>query len=415
LHVRIKPKNRDFIVNPSAANWIPKYVSLLQAQNFEVNLPGDEAFYDNLLESGFIYGVSIRPLPSHPVSSLKLTREELTKINLFHALLHTHLDHAKKIDYNGAINHMLGYYNQLDKGKQGLLRWLNLSNGNSQRLEKVLSARIQESSSFLGREITGVLAYALIYVDVIAYGQALETGKDPSQFAGEIERMVITCCYLALSSKRKKNKYDRLLIELFESSAEYLELKIGKKPIALDDLKIPGSVKESSRRYLLDLSCIAVWDDHAMDEDEYGFLLELATTLNLTKQQLENSLEKLAFFMSSNQTSIKLFETANPVKHFYNQSTATVKLLILRNRKRLQQELNESGDLLRLLSQSTRRELSPEEKTQVRQQLLDICKTIPSLTIFLLPGGTVLLPILAKFIPRLLPSSFQENRLDNNN
>ena len=74
-------------------------------------------------------------------------------------------------------------------------------------------------------------------------------------------------------------------------------------------------------------------------------------------------------------------------------------------------ELEESGELMVLLGQSTVRDLSAEEKAKVREQLLDICKSIPSLTIFLLPGGSVLLPLLVKFIPKLLPSSFQDNRI----
>ena len=75
-------------------------------------------------------------------------------------------------------------------------------------------------------------------------------------------------------------------------------------------------------------------------------------------------------------------------------------------------ELMESGELVKLLSQSTLRELSPEEKHKVKDQLLDICKSIPSLTIFMLPGGSLLLPILVKLIPKLLPSAFHENRVD---
>ena len=51
-------------------------------------------------------------------------------------------------------------------------------------------------------------------------------------------------------------------------------------------------------------------------------------------------------------------------------------------------------------------------KKKVKKQLLDVCKTIPSLTIFLLPGGGLLLPILIKFIPQLLPSAFNENLED---
>ena len=67
---------------------------------------------------------------------------------------------------------------------------------------------------------------------------------------------------------------------------------------------------------------------------------------------------------------------------------------------------------MKLLSQSTYRELTKDEKIKVREQLLDICKTIPSLTIFLIPGGSLLLPILIKYIPSLLPSAFNENKID---
>jgi len=399
-------------VNPSAANWIPKYISILRSGHFIKNLSDQEELYESLLKAGFLYGVSLRAIPDRPVSPLRLTREELTKVNLFHALLHTHFRRGGKTDYHQAVDHILKFYEQLDRGKQGFLRWLTLSNGKNQRLEKVLAARLQESSSLLHRDVTGLLAYALIYVDVLAYEKAHLPGFDLAGYTTEIERTVIACCYLGLLSKKKKNKYDRLLIELFETSTEYLMRDNKKKPASLSDLKDLKGLGVNVKRYLLDLSCIAVWDDHTMDQEEFGYLLELNASLGFEKERLEYSLEQLSSFMSSNDSSVKLFELANPVKHFYRQSTAAVKLLILRNRKRLQQELNESSDLLKLLSQSTRRELSPEEKSQVRDQLLDICKTIPSLTIFLLPGGTVLLPILVKFIPKLLPSSFHENRLE---
>jgi hypothetical protein len=65
-----------------------------------------------------------------------------------------------------------------------------------------------------------------------------------------------------------------------------------------------------------------------------------------------------------------------------------------------------------LLAKSTRRDLEEKEKKKVKKQLLDICKSIPSLTMFLLPGGSLLLPILIKFISKLLPSAFNENLED---
>jgi hypothetical protein len=89
-----------------------------------------------------------------------------------------------------------------------------------------------------------------------------------------------------------------------------------------------------------------------------------------------------------------------------------VNKLIMRNSKRLQKELSESKELMLLISKSTVKDLSAEEKVKMQKQLLDIFKSIPSLAIFLLPGGAVLLPIFIKLIPKLLPSTFDDNRIE---
>jgi hypothetical protein len=90
-----------------------------------------------------------------------------------------------------------------------------------------------------------------------------------------------------------------------------------------------------------------------------------------------------------------------------------VSTLILRNKKRLLTEIVGSKDLVMLLGKSTYKDLSKEERRKVKIQLLDICKGVPSLAIFLLPGGSILLPLLIHYIPELLPSAFDENRIEN--
>ena len=82
--------------------------------------------------------------------------------------------------------------------------------------------------------------------------------------------------------------------------------------------------------------------------------------------------------------------------------------LLEKNKKRLLQELQESKELVLLLKASTTRKLNEEEKIKVKEQLLDICKSIPAFAIFMLPGGALLLPLLIKLIPNLLPSAFRE-------
>ncbi len=81
--------------------------------------------------------------------------------------------------------------------------------------------------------------------------------------------------------------------------------------------------------------------------------------------------------------------------------------LLEKNKNSLIQELKESKELVFLIKESTTRTLTEEEKAKVKEQLLDICKSIPALTVFMLPGGALLLPLLIKMIPNLLPSAFR--------
>lgn len=82
--------------------------------------------------------------------------------------------------------------------------------------------------------------------------------------------------------------------------------------------------------------------------------------------------------------------------------------LLEKNKNSFLKEVQESKELVMLLRASTTRNLTDEEKGKVKEQLLDICKSIPAFAIFMLPGGALLLPLLIKLIPNLLPSAFRD-------
>jgi|TARA_B110000908_G_scaffold12496_1_gene14529 hypothetical protein len=86
-----------------------------------------------------------------------------------------------------------------------------------------------------------------------------------------------------------------------------------------------------------------------------------------------------------------------------------VKGLLNKNKARFLKELAESREVVYLLQKSRKTTLTEVEKTKVKEQLLDICKAIPSFAIFMLPGGALLLPLLIKLIPDILPSAFRED------
>ncbi len=86
-----------------------------------------------------------------------------------------------------------------------------------------------------------------------------------------------------------------------------------------------------------------------------------------------------------------------------------IKELLQRNKLRLHQELVQSKEAVFLIRKSTHSKLTEEERVKIKILLLDICKSIPALAVFLLPGGALLLPLLIKLIPDILPSAFQDN------
>jgi len=91
------------------------------------------------------------------------------------------------------------------------------------------------------------------------------------------------------------------------------------------------------------------------------------------------------------------------------QAVDEIKELLHKNKLRLYEELSQSKEAMRLIKKSTHTNLTEEEKQKVKTQLLDICKAIPAFAVFMLPGGALLLPLLIKLIPDILPSAFQED------
>ena len=129
------------------------------------------------------------------------------------------------------------------------------------------------------------------------------------------------------------------------------------------------------------------------------------------KEFIENSLNVMTQFYFDHKDS-SIFKTSNKLNNFYDNSSQLVIKLIKRNSKRILKEISQSRELMVLLTQSTIRELSKEEQEKVQFQLLDILKTIPSLAIFMLPGGAILLPIFVKLLPNMMPSAFDDNKVN---
>lgn len=209
-------------MNPSAPDWILKYLNLFEKKELVEIFENDHRFYNALKLTGFVYGVSVATVTNKSFGTLKLTKEELTKVNLFHSLLFQFFQKNPEASNQEAIADILTFYRHIEKGKTGFFYKFSVVHSPSNALEHILSARLQEANSLLKKNTISLLTYSLLFLDVLVYKQWQKNPNSAKSYYSQKEKNVLTACFYTLKSKKEKSKYDKLLIELFETSSEYL-------------------------------------------------------------------------------------------------------------------------------------------------------------------------------------------------
>ena len=398
------------MINPSINGWIDKFF-FEKANNFIDYKNNYHQFYDNIRASGFIYGYTIS-IPAKKEFNLEgNSQDEITKIGLLNALFSVYRIVTQSNDAQNFIQTTNQFYKIIQHENYNFLKNLLPTGNESSKLEAIINNRVQTNANFVSKNFSHILTNALLFIDVLAFQHYLINNSISSKYIKDLELCCMNVIMLAFDVKMNKSKYDELLIKLFENSLRFTKFSSIEKP-SLETFSFKGFKLELEKLYLLDLVEMALWSDVKLEQNEIHFLEQIAQKLEITNFDVALSCQNIDAFIKNYKNEIPYFNYSNPVKHFYDQTNKTVAKLINRNKKRLIKEISESKELMVLLAQSTSRELDETEKKKVKKQLLDICKTIPSLTIFLLPGGGILLPILIKYIPQLLPSAFNENLED---
>lgn len=395
------------MINPSAPGWIDKFF-IEQKTSEQLVMVSEEAFYLQTRATGFIFGHIISFNTVNPIPITERLPEEISKLGMLNTLYQIYSLTQQDTDGNRFITEAVAFYNLLTPRGFNPLQKMLPSSSDSSKLEKIIHDRVQTNEDLFSKSFSHVITNALLFVDVLAFKKYLEKGSLPDKYFNRIEDIVISIVSLSLKSKTGISVHDDLLQKLFESSVRYN--KFANKGIkTIDDLDLSYLSNNLEKFYVIDLAGISLWSDEKVENEERYFLFSLGEKLSVPETFIIESINFINDFIVKYKNEIPYFNNSNPVKNFYDHTTESVQVLINRNKTRLVKELSQSKELMQLLAKSTHKELDKDEKKKIKNQLLDICKTVPSLTIFLLPGGSLLLPILIKFIPQLLPSSFNEN------
>jgi hypothetical protein len=396
------------MINPSVFGWIEKYFSVLDVtSNDTSSIP--EFFYKKIQKTGITYGhiVFLENIDNKQIGNY--TSEEISKIALLGSLFESYKQFSNIVNKNLFLKELISFYENVTSTKtDDFVAELSL-NDTYQLLEKIINNRVQTNGSIFSKNFSPIHTNSLLFIDVLAFQQFLVKGEIPTNYFKKLERTLISLVHIGLQTKSNQSKYDNSLIKLLESSIRYTKFST----ISIDDLetlKLNYFKSKLEHYYLLDLAQLSVWqEDTITNEQSVLFINKLANTLKIKAPYVIENISNLNAFLKKYKKEIPLFNESSQVKNFYDHTSEKVKILINRNRTRFVKELSNNNELLLLLRDSTIRKLDQKEKKKIKKQLLEICKTVPSLTIFLLPGGSLLLPLLVKYIPRLLPDTFNEN------
>jgi hypothetical protein len=185
--------------------------------------------------------------------------------------------------------------------------------------------------------------------------------------------------------------------------------------VTLRLLKKERVVDKLLSKFTVELGLFLIQGTHQPNEEEKKKLISLGQALDLSPKEIQDSIEMCNAYMLENQNEILVFQSETESGYIFKAFSKRWIRILGRNKDKLVQEMRESKELMSLIQKSTKEELSIEEKEQVRTQFLDLIKTMPSLALFLLPGGSLLLPLILKLVPELMPSAFKVNEIEKNN
>ena len=394
------------MINPSVHGWIDKF--FLEQQPVQRECIGVDDFYLATRKTGFIYGHVISFDVAVPIDTKGWVPDEISKVALLNSLYGIYCASANCNNPGKFIVKAVSFYNAMHPQGLNFFKKVFAKGAVSQTLEGMIDERVQTNQDIVSKNFSHFVTNALLFIDVLAFEQYLTHQSIPDKYMKRIEETILSIISFALKTKTTKSLHDALLIRLLESSVRYT--KFSKVAVQNPEmLNLDSFTSDLEKYYFIDLAGMTLWSDDKIENEEAYFLYKLGEIMGVNDVFIDESMAEVTAFIKQHRSEIAYFNNPNPVRNFYDHITQSVVVLIRRNRKRLIKEISQSKELMVLLANSARRDLSEKEKKKVKRQLLDICKSIPAMTIFLLPGGGILLPILIKFIPKMLPSAFNEN------
>jgi hypothetical protein len=416
------------LLAPGAKGWITKYEDLLNKGEIIVSVEKPKGLsvehfaHLHLSQSGIVFGFPTDVLFATEVDGNSWTTEEKLTLLLFESHLFIFVLNGGDAvqDFDNFIASLLAFYGKHNAPTISKLMRFFKKESSVEKLENILEKRTDIKLNLLENALwVNYLSNSFVYLDVILYHEYIKTKKtivesNYEELALDVLKTIVFTGY----SDGEIQPSERAMFDVFLASANLHEhrkkqaLYYVKNGASLTDLSAIFSHIWLFKRFLIDISVLTIYTNQETLVHEKEFLLKFCDFLHIPREELNETIVSIEQFVLNHTDKISFLQNKNAVEHLYgNVSKRWIKILG-RNKDKLALELKQSKELVLLIKKSTIQELTKEEKEKVKMQFLDLLKTMPAITIFMLPGGSLLLPIVLKIIPDLIPSAFRDNEIE---
>jgi hypothetical protein len=416
------------MMNPSSGGWIKKFFSLKEElegtlEEYPIELSPEEVIYGYLQPTGLMYGFPVKFLFTENDEDLKWSSEEKFKVLLLEGLLIVVKAKEGKIPFDSVeqmISDFVAFYEEtaIEKAKKS---WLQFKGQDDyEKLESIIGKRVDIKMSLSNKLWTTYLHNSLVFQDLILYYE-YNLSEDLGALAEKRRSVMLDMMKvvaLAAHADGEIAEEEEAMFEVFMASSHLdnddkeIAKTFWKEDHTLDDVSFDYEMSWLLKRYFMEIATLVVWSDRVVVEEEQQFLDELGAKLGVGEDEQDKSFIAIQSFVINNADEVPFLSGKNEAEQMMHSATDKWRRILVRNKDKLATELKQSKELVQLIAKSTSTDLSKEEKKKVKNQFKDLARSIPALGLFMLPGGSVVLPLVLKLIPDLVPSAFRSNQIE---
>lgn len=406
----------------SGNNWLSHYIDFFSSHynkewtysiisNSMLDVAGvDRHLYTLMQSTGLIYGTPVRltnaDLPTH----LPADSEDRVKMVLVDCLVHCSMAINKSGIYTASeVNAQLNdIFNNISTFYTQVFPRLKFDGINA--IDAIIEKRVSFSKKGNDNFWSNYFQYSLLFLDIIYFSKWIKS-EDYQLLLNEKEDVYFLIIKIIAASANANSyieKEEELLFKNFLSTAKLKDENVKMandyffKGISLDSIDFDTVNSWIIKKYLLEIAILTIWADRVLDSIEKKFLIDLSEKLDFTESELNHSLVTIESFMLAHWHQIPYLSRQNDsYELLYNQLSTRIEEVVNNNTYTLFKDINTNDEYIKLLEKlHSGKPITVSESENLQMFTMKLIKDVPSLAVFLMPGGTTLLPILFKNIAK---------------